>query len=72
MQIAICLLYAFLVWLPPYDFVDPIGPVDFTPIIITVLLFFMVVLGFGPLFAYLRKLVWSAIGFNLLIVCLTI
>lgn len=45
MQIAICLLYAFLVWLPPYDFVDPVGPVDFTPIIITILLFFMVVLG---------------------------
>lgn len=29
-------------------------------------------LGFGGLFAYIRKLVWSALGFNLLIVCLSI
>lgn len=29
-------------------------------------------LGFGALFAYERKLVWSALGFNLLIVCLSI
>ena len=29
-------------------------------------------LGFGLLFAYQRRLVWSAIGFNLLITCLTI
>ena len=29
-------------------------------------------LGFGFLFAYIRRLVWSAIGFNLLIVCLTL
>lgn len=49
MQIAICLLYAFLVWLPPYDYTDPVGPVDFTPIVTTVLLFFMVVLGNDPL-----------------------
>ena len=29
-------------------------------------------LGFGLLFAYQRRLVWSAIGFNLLITCMTI
>ncbi len=45
MQIAICLIYAFLVWLPPYEYNDPAGPVDFAPIITTVLLFFMVVIG---------------------------
>jgi uncharacterized protein YggT (Ycf19 family) len=45
MQIAICLIYAFLVWLPPYEYNDPAGPVNFTPIITTVLLFFMVVIG---------------------------
>jgi len=72
MQIAICLIYAFLVWLPPYEYNDPAGPVDFAPIITTVLLFFMVVIGFGGLFSYLRKTVWSALGFNLLIVCLSI
>lgn len=72
MQIAIVLIYAFLVWVPPYEFNDPAGPVNFVPIVTTVLLFLMVVVGFGGLFAYIRKLVWSALGFNLLIVCLSI
>lgn len=80
MQIGISLVYSFLVWVPPYDYTDPNGPVSFTPIVTTILLFFMVVvgnvicliIGFGSLFAYIRKLVWSALGFNLLIVCLSI
>lgn len=72
MQIAICLIYSFLVWVPPYEFNDPNGPVTFVPIVTTVILFLMVVVGFGALFAYIRKLVWSALGFNLLIVCLSI
>lgn len=73
MQIAICLIYGFLVWLPPNEATTvQAGNVNFSPIIITIILFFMVVVGFGSLFAYLRKTVWSAVGFNLLIVCLTI
>ena len=72
MQIAIVLIYAFLVWVPSYDYSDPVGSVNFTPIVTTVLLFLMVVVGFGALFAYIKKLVWSALGFNLLIVCLSI
>lgn len=72
MQIGMCIVYGLLVNLPAYNFADPTGQVNFSPIITIVLLFFMVVLGFGSLFAYLKKLVWSALGFNLLIVCLTI
>lgn len=79
MQVAVTLIYAFLVFLPNYEYTDPLGPVNFTPIITTLLLFLMVVvgngsliLGFGGLFAYIRKLVWSGLGFNLLIVCLSI
>jgi hypothetical protein len=45
MQIAIVLIYAFLVWVPPYEFNDPAGPVNFVPIVTTVLLFLMVVVG---------------------------
>lgn len=70
MQIAISLIYGFLVRLPPMEPAD-VGTANFSPIIITVILFFMVVLGFGSLFAYEKKLIWSALGFNLLIVCLT-
>jgi ABC-type bacteriocin/lantibiotic exporter with double-glycine peptidase domain len=33
---------------------------------------FIAMVGFGLLFAYHRKLVWSALGFNAVIVCLTI
>lgn len=45
MQIAICLIYSFLVWVPPYEFNDPNGPVTFVPIVTTVILFLMVVVG---------------------------
>lgn len=45
MQIAIVLIYAFLVWVPSYDYSDPVGSVNFTPIVTTVLLFLMVVVG---------------------------
>lgn len=48
MQIAICLIYAFLVWLPPNDATTVAqGNVSFSPIIITIILFFMVVVGNG-------------------------
>lgn len=33
---------------------------------------FLVVVGFGLVFSYVRRLVWSSIGFSLLITCLTI
>lgn len=48
MQIAICLIYGFLVWLPPNDATTVSqGNVTFSPIIITIILFFMVVVGNG-------------------------
>jgi len=72
MQIAICFIYGFLIWVPPYENTDPIGTVTFANITIIILTFFFVLLGFAALFSYHRKLVWSTLGFNLLIVCLTV
>jgi hypothetical protein len=45
MQIAICLIYSFLIKIPPYNPYQTIGDLSFTPIITIVLLFIMVVLG---------------------------
>lgn len=46
--------------------------VDITPIILTIVVSFVVIVGFGLLISYNRKNVWSALGFNLLIVSLTV
>lgn len=45
MQIAICIIYGILIKVPPYETSDPVGPVDFANITITVLFFFFVLLG---------------------------
>lgn len=45
MQIAICIIYGILIWVPTFDYRNPLGPVAFTDILITVLFFFLVILG---------------------------
>lgn len=76
-QIAIGVLYGILVKIPyrtaTTDFTN------FTPIFLTFATYFLVIvgnwsyiLGFGAIFAYERRLIWSAIGFNLLIVCVSV
>lgn len=45
MQIAICIVYGILIKLPAYESTDPVGPVNFTNITITILFFFFVLLG---------------------------
>lgn len=55
MQIAICLIYGFLVWLPPNEATTvQAGNVNFSPIIITIILFFMVVVGNGFYYIFYR------------------
>ena len=61
MQIAICLIYAFLVWLPPQQAAAVnAGNVTFSPIIITILLFFMVVVG-NDIY-YISYRFWFSLG----------
>lgn len=76
-QIAVGVLYGLLVKIPYRTTVTDFT--NFTPIFLTFATYFLIIvgtcnyiLGFGAIFAYERRLVWSAIGFNLLIVCLTV
>lgn len=44
MQLAIGLIYGFLVWLPPLETTQNVSP-SFSPIMITIILFLLVVVG---------------------------
>lgn len=58
MQIAMCIIYGVLIKVPPYETADPVGPVDFANITITVLFFFFVLLGNDYLISRLRCSFW--------------
>lgn len=72
-QIAVGLVYGFKfnvliideTWLS-------LNQVTFEPIALTVLTLFAALLGFPMLFAYHKKLIWTALSFNLFILALTL
>lgn len=77
-QIAICIVYGKLVNIPPLEPQDVqtpdvlLGTPNVAPIILVTLVTFLVVVGFGALMSYTRKNVWSALGFHLVLICLTV
>ena len=81
MQLIICFIYGFHVRIPISiaDMTNESSDYSLIPMFVNFVLFMIVLLGkyqtnsgFGLLFAYERRLVWSSIGFTLLITCLTI
>lgn len=79
-QIFMCFFYGFLIEIPPRTTSDITNyQNDFTPIALAFLTYMFVLVGtygynagFGLLFSYNRELLFSGMGFTLLITCLTV
>ena len=77
-QFVLALVYAFVLKTPSLNRVQvsyPLSPTDypgFSAIMMTIFVALIAIVGFGFFFAYIKKLIWSSIFFNLCICCLSI
>ena len=72
-QIGVCLVYGFKFNIVPLDSIwRTYNEPTFEPISFTILNLLGALIGFPMLFAYNRKMIWTALKFNLFILGLTI